>query len=102
MTAPAGTSSEAPDAASPVLPHPAAKPAGRTRTASVTSSLRMCPRIRGEIGEALEPDRNRPHTSGAVRLDQREAEREILDRQARVAEQRSPAGSGTPRMGAGQ
>ena len=68
----------------------------------VRSSLRIWPRIRGEGVRALEPDRVRAHAPGAMRLDQRQAEREILDRQPGGVEQRNPVRSGTPRMGAGQ
>src|SRR5215207_4057133 len=101
MTEPAGTSSEAPEAASSLSPQ-AAKLTGRTRTAMVRSSLRIWPRNRGERIGALELERVRAHAPGAMCLDQRQAEGEVLDREPRGVEQRNPIRSGTPWMGAGQ
>src|SRR6266508_5330946 len=99
MTAPAGTRSEAPEAASSLLPQPEAARTGTVRTATVASSLRIGPL---SWVEGLEPDGVGTHAPRTVRLDQREAEREVLDRQTCRVEQRNPIRSGTARMGACQ
>src|SRR5215210_4133465 len=95
MTAPAGTSSDDPDAASLLSPHPAAKLTGSTRTAMVRRSLRTVASLSG----TSEPDRVGTHPPRTVRLDQRQAESEVLDRKPRGIEQRNPIGCGTARMG---
>src|SRR5215208_6761275 len=69
------------------------------RTARVKMSLRISS---SNVGNRLEPDGVGPHSSCAMRLEQRQAERQVLDRQACGVEQGNPIGPGSTPMGTGQ
>src|SRR5215211_6783819 len=98
MRTPAGTSSVTPEAACSSPPQPAIARTVADSTARVRRSLRMGPCCRG----SLEPDGVSVHAPCTVRLDQREAEREVLNRQAGGVEQRNPIRCGAPRVGTGE